>query len=142
VALRQVDSAREGKPPIHKRRSKSVKLVAAAVAVIVLTSLAVVYFHTDAFVEKATIQVKSIGYPDDVQYEIYFGHTGVMLASGTLVSNGSEIHKFDGFDAAMIEFRYSILPGRHLDCPYLLSDGQMLQISVFRLGSVGWQLSY
>ncbi len=142
VALGQIDIAENRKSFTDKGKSRSVKLAAAVIAVIVLASLALAYFYTDVFVEKATIQVDSLSYPNDVQYEIYYAHTGVMLASGTLASNGSEIHKFNGFDAAAIMFRYDVLPGQDLVCPYLLSDGQVLQINIFPLGSVGWQLSY
>jgi hypothetical protein len=142
VGLGQIDIAEDSESAADKGKSGSAKLAAAAIAVVVLTSLALAYFYTDMFVEKATIQVDSLGYPNDVQYEIHLSHTGVMLASGTLASNGSEVHKFSGFDAAVIMFRCDVLPGQDLVCPYLLSDGQVLQINIFPLGSVGWQLSY
>jgi hypothetical protein len=142
VAVEQTHIAEDGKPVNDKSKSKSVKLTAAVIAVIVLASLALVYSFTDMFEEKATIQINSLHYPNDVQYEIYLSSTGVMLTSGTLASNGSETHKFNGFDGAAIMFRYDVLPGQDLECPYLLSDGQVLQINIFPLGSVGWQLSY
>lgn len=140
-----VDSINDRKASADKSRLRLVKLAAVVIAIIVVTSLAVAYFCTDVFeglTHKATIQVNSIGYSEDVQYEIFISDTGVMLESGMLVSNGSEIHEFKGFDEMGITFRYSVFPGQEFECPFLLSDGGVLQINIFPLGTVGWGHSY
>ena len=124
-------------------------MIAVVIATIVVASLALAYLFTDVFGSspQATIQVRSIDFPEDVQYEIYLkgvgvSETGEMLIDGVLVSNGSEIHRFKGFAEVEIIFRHTGWPGQDCVCPYLLSDGQILRILVFPEGGVGWGLSY
>lgn len=145
VALGQVDSTNDRKAAADKSRLRLAKLTAVGVAIVVVTSLALTYLCTDVFeglTNKAVIQVNSICYSEDVQYEIVISDTGVKLASGTVISNGTEIHEFKGFDERGITFRYSVFPGQEFECPFLLSDGGVLQINIFRLGIVEWEHSY
>ncbi len=145
MAVGQVDSSGNRKLATREGGYSPLKLAAVAIVAIVMTSLALAYLCTDVFdelTERATIQVHSICYSEDVQYEISISNTGVILASGTLVSNGSEIHMFEGFDEMGITLRYSVFPGQDFESPFLLSDGEVLQVNIFRLGSVGWQHSY
>lgn len=133
------------RPVTNRRRLRSVKLASVVTAAIVATSMALIYSFTDVFEEytlEATIQVNSICYSEDVHYEIFIRDTGAKLASETVVSNGSEAHEFRGFDEMGVTFRYSVFPGEDLECPFLLSDGEVLQINIFPQGSVGWQHSY
>lgn len=145
MALAPVDPV-DGKEPVtDERKLRSVKLASVAIAAIVVTSLALAYSCTDVFegfTHEATIHVNSICYSEDVQYEVFISDTGVKLASGTVVPNGSETHEFRGFDKMGVTFRYSVFPDQEFECPFLLSDGEVLQINVFPLGSVGWQHSY
>ena len=99
MAVGQVDSSGNRKLSTREGGYGPLKVAAVAVVAIVMTSLALAYLCTDIFdefTERATIQVQSICYSEDVQYEISISDTGVILARGTLVSNGSEIHKFEG----------------------------------------------
>lgn len=123
----------------RKNRFRVVKLNAVVIAVFTLVSLALAYLLIDVFNEEATIVVLSFGYPDDIQYEIYNSVTEVMLANGTLASNGSETHKFDGFDRVAIVFRSDVWQQDFI-CPYLLSDGQKLFITLSYIGVVHFQL--
>lgn len=141
----QVEPVEDRKPVTNRSGPGLVKLAAVVIVAVVVTSLALAYLCTDVFdgfTHEATIQVNSIGYSEDVQYEIFITDTGVRLAGGTLVSNGSEIHEFKGFDEMGITFRSSVFPGQEFECPFPLSDGELLQINVFRLGTVGWGHSY
>lgn len=121
------------------------KLTALVVAMIAVTSFSLVYLFTDVFNKdspQATIQVYSIDFPEDVQYEIYLNRTGEMIAHGILPSNESVIHHFKGFVSEQIVFRHSGWSERDWISPLLLSDGQRLAISVFPEGGVGWSLGY
>jgi len=121
------------------------KLIALGIAITAGISFSLAYFFTDIFNEdspQAIIQVDSIDFPEDVQYEIYLNRTGEMIAHGILPSNESVIHHFKGFVSEQIVFRHSGWPEEDWISPYLLSDEQRLGISVFPEGGVGWALSY
>jgi hypothetical protein len=131
------------------KQKSPTRLIAIVIVVIVVASLALAYLFTDVFgsTPQATIQIRSIDFPEDVQYEICVKGAGVpesgeMLIDGALVSNGSEVYRFEGFAAVEIMFRHTGWPGQDWICPYLLSDGQTLVVLVWPSGGVGWQLSY
>lgn len=137
-------SAEHRGPPPKVIGSRTVRLAVLAVVVLVVVSLTSLYFFTDVFEQttlRNTISVSYLGgdLTEAILYRVWLNETGELLMSGNLMPNESATCRYNEFWHEEVVFWYSLTPAVNWVCPYLISDDQRLQITIFPSGGLGWE---